>query len=614
MRATTWSLGDHPDTVNDRSVLQPMQSIADALGRCATPLAESTLRAWLLIDAALSEGAALAIGRIASKKHRLETSTLVALLDAADSKSHTLAAALFAFTRLTMVEPNVQKRLLAVASKALHTRSEARRYALRALPLAGDSAVTLLERSLVDKQNYDAHEQSDAARSLLRLGEAGQQALSRALRRLLTHGATPASTWASSIEWGPVLEILEDLRTPDAELRQVLESTAKLPVAENDAPSVQRRTIKLRCLSAALIAGSSVTSSVLGSCDPTQSRQQGSLALVRVLDRALIRGSRSNLMATLVHSADPLVRESALQLLRAHPEVQDSARYLAGALDAEIEGVVASAAGILADYPERAQVTAEQAPVVKVSAKPAPGGQRVFETTGHTPRPTPELLSTLNTATHRAWPADAIDVRVRLADAIKALGALSEKPFLEELCRSSRAVLREHAESALQNLGDPKRHCNAPAPVTSTDPIQLGDESAHLRFHTDVGALDLWLEPRLAPMAVARLIELAKSGFFNNMAVHRFIAGFIAQLGDRVGDGFSGAGREPLRDELAPVRFGTGDVGMALSGPDTGSSQFFVVLAPHPHLDGQYTRVGRAGEGWDRLAVGDIVHRVELLP
>ena len=48
----------------------------------------------------------------------------------------------------------------------------------------------------------------------------------------------------------------------------------------------------------------------------------------------------------------------------------------------------------------------------------------------------------------------------------------------------------------------------------------------------------------------------------------------------------------PLRDELAPVTFRAGDVGLALSGPDTGSSQFFVVLGPHPHLDGEYTRIG----------------------
>ena len=97
------------------------------------------------------------------------------------------------------------------------------------------------------------------------------------------------------------------------------------------------------------------------------------------------------------------------------------------------------------------------------------------------------------------------------------------------------------------------------------------------------------------------------------MPVHRVIPGFVAQLGDREGDDYGGTGEEPLRDELSPVTFRAGDVGLALSGPDTGSSQFFVVLGPHPHLDGEYSRIGRSGEGWNRLVVGDVVERVELV-
>ena len=62
----------------------------------------------------------------------------------------------------------------------------------------------------------------------------------------------------------------------------------------------------------------------------------------------------------------------------------------------------------------------------------------------------------------------------------------------------------------------------------------------------------------------------------------------------------------------SPVPFAPLDVGVALSGRDTGSSQIFVVLARHPPLDGQYAWVGRADGDWNAVAEGDIVHAVHV--
>jgi cyclophilin family peptidyl-prolyl cis-trans isomerase len=68
--------------------------------------------------------------------------------------------------------------------------------------------------------------------------------------------------------------------------------------------------------------------------------------------------------------------------------------------------------------------------------------------------------------------------------------------------------------------------------------------------------------------------------------------------------------RPPLRDEISPVAFEAYSVGLALSGPDTGSSQLFVTLGTFPHLDGEFPMLGRAELGWERLAEGDVIHRV----
>ncbi len=83
------------------------------------------------------------------------------------------------------------------------------------------------------------------------------------------------------------------------------------------------------------------------------------------------------------------------------------------------------------------------------------------------------------------------------------------------------------------------------------------------------------------------------------------------QFGDRGGDGYGGSG-ELLRCETSPVPFGALDVGVALAGRDTGSSQIFVTLARHPHLDGHYAWVGRASGDWDAVAEGDVIKAVHV--
>ena len=122
------------------------------------------------------------------------------------------------------------------------------------------------------------------------------------------------------------------------------------------------------------------------------------------------------------------------------------------------------------------------------------------------------------------------------------------------------------------------------------------------------------MDPALAPVAVTRFVDLARSGFFEKVRVHRVVPGFVVQLGDPGGDGYGGAGKAPLACETSPISFDPLSVGVALAGRDTGSSQLFVTLAAFPHLDGDYALIGRAEPGWERIAQGDVVQRVRVLP
>jgi cyclophilin family peptidyl-prolyl cis-trans isomerase len=108
------------------------------------------------------------------------------------------------------------------------------------------------------------------------------------------------------------------------------------------------------------------------------------------------------------------------------------------------------------------------------------------------------------------------------------------------------------------------------------------------------------------------MLELAAAGFFDGMSVHRVVPGFVVQFGDPGGDGYGGVERRALRSELGPGAFEKGSAGIALSGPDTGSSQLFITLGSYPHLDGEYTRIGSAGPGFEQVVLGDRIRRARV--
>ncbi|TVS00489.1 MAG: peptidylprolyl isomerase [Rhodospirillales bacterium] len=122
------------------------------------------------------------------------------------------------------------------------------------------------------------------------------------------------------------------------------------------------------------------------------------------------------------------------------------------------------------------------------------------------------------------------------------------------------------------------------------------------------GRVIIEMRPELAPQHVARIRELAREGFYDGLTFHRVIDGFMAQTGDPRGDGTGGSGQK-LAAEFSRAPFVRGTVGMARAqDPNSADSQFFIMLAPAPHLNGQYTVWGRVVEGMqhvDAIRKGD---------
>jgi peptidylprolyl isomerase len=113
------------------------------------------------------------------------------------------------------------------------------------------------------------------------------------------------------------------------------------------------------------------------------------------------------------------------------------------------------------------------------------------------------------------------------------------------------------------------------------------------------GRVVIELRPDLAPNTVARIKELTRAGFYNGLAFHRVIDGFMAQTGDPRGDGTGGSGKN-LKAEFSDAHFVRGTLGMARANdPDSADSQFFICFEPAPFLDGKYTIFGQVVSGME---------------
>jgi cyclophilin family peptidyl-prolyl cis-trans isomerase len=140
----------------------------------------------------------------------------------------------------------------------------------------------------------------------------------------------------------------------------------------------------------------------------------------------------------------------------------------------------------------------------------------------------------------------------------------------------------------------------------------LAGKLPRAEIETERGTITIELWAADAPLTVDNFLSLVHRGYYEDVRFHRVVPDFVAQDGDRRGDG-NGGPAYTIRDELNRRRYGRGAVGMALSGPDTGGSQYFLMLAPDPHLDGGYTVFGQVTGGWevlDALVQGDLIERI----
>ena len=138
-------------------------------------------------------------------------------------------------------------------------------------------------------------------------------------------------------------------------------------------------------------------------------------------------------------------------------------------------------------------------------------------------------------------------------------------------------------------------------------PASVAADDADVIIRTGFGEIELQLFPDVAPGHVENFLKLARSGFYNGTLFHRVIPGFMIQGGDPYTKGdkkhLYGTG-DPgykIKAEFNDTPHKRGILSMARSsqGVDTAGSQFFIVVADSPHLDGQYTAFGKVVKGME---------------
>lgn len=476
---------------------------------------------------------------------------------------------------------------------SLHARAA---YALARNPLP--EGVPRLRQLLSDP---DPQVRAWAARGI---GLAGEGADLKLLRPLVEGGETASA--------GPLIEALR------AAARLVSEGKAAAPpdwkpllaaMLADSRPGV--RITALEAAGAWLLddaLGEALAARAAGS--DSREREVALLALARAgdpraieLTRAAARSPGAAMRAIAAQAAGQLHAASILEALATDASPAVRAAVLQARLDA---GPSASetAAAALADPDAAVRATA-----LEWLAQ-------------HPELPTERLGAALTAALHDRM----ADARVGAVRALVARAKAVESERQEVIGGLSRLVetpeylLRREVMAALAELGLPRVAVGPAAPPRDVSVYrQILQETGRPRMVdlvTRHGTLRIRLDCPEAPLTCLNLLHLATQGFYEGLTFHRVVPDFVVQGGDPRGDGWGGPGYE-LRDEVTRRRFERGAIGMALSGPDTAGSQFFVTLAPQPHLDGTFTAFGQVVAGddvLDQIVQGETIERVVEVP
>jgi len=218
-----------------------------------------------------------------------------------------------------------------------------------------------------------------------------------------------------------------------------------------------------------------------------------------------------------------------------------------------------------------------------------------------------------------SYPAE-FEVQSAVLNAIKLHGIEAEGEFLQILFQSAcHDVLRKRILNDYPSFKANEKYSNhgektlVGQDYLHPDSILYFDKNLFAELITEKGNIVIELFTQETPFTVFSFLKLFEMNFYNDLIFHRVVPDFVIQGGDPLGDGWGGP-NYLIPSEDNQISFERGGVGIATSGFDTGSSQFFICQSEQPHLTGNYTLFGKVISGMeivDSILPGDKIITIQ---
>jgi cyclophilin family peptidyl-prolyl cis-trans isomerase len=559
----------------------------EALGRAGSVAVQSVL-AERLADAELAAQAALALGRHGRRKLALSAEARASLARVSASRDPAVRyAATYALAREHQPAADVAA-IAALAGRVSDVEPE-----VRATAIAG-----LARRGALASRDDTCARVSPPARSSVEhaLGDRDWRVAVEAVRALVAVDDAGRALVLAALAHADPRVVIEGLR----------QLIGKVPPAA----SVAEGGVLAAATAHPLARSSPIARGWIECLAPLVAPAPPTTLVDTVASCGLPDHLRLPLLADLVtrRVGDASMRRAALRILMTHDDPRVRAAGL-GALVAVLEHEPAQLDAVVAQL---SSALASRSPIVAGAAADAAAALYAKE-------PLRPSLARLDRAiVTRA----ASETDVELA---ASLYGLAGKALLEggaDACRRGLAthpVRARAARDCLRAFGEvvPAGDVAAAEPPPG-DPALVIGRKVTWTLETTRGRIVIELRPDVAPWATASIVLLTRRGFYDGKELHRVVPGFVAQGGDPTESGWGGPGytlpAEPA-SSLDGAGLMAGGVGLADAGPDSAGSQWFVMHAHAPHLDGRYTWIGSVVDGHksaDELLIGDRIERATI--
>lgn len=559
-------LSDHPGVASIGTLL-------DALARTGSEDVVEVFLPFIADDRVEVRVAAIrAMGILGQRKIRVTGEAVSAVASHIHDESREVRF-MAAFALYRIADPPLSPDEVNAALRATVAQDDCamvRAYALRALSRRGG----LDEKTLLAAVEDPDPKVAATAISSLALVKEDRRCAMAAAALALTADAIEKDPQLLTGEWAHVARAALERTRECADLGEVVDLARGIGVVVDEKIAEPRPAgaALVRCLS---ILVSSRDHLALVSCDPKRPHVGKRMLAMRLGAEKETRARDLEILMNMIETPDPRVSMAALE-------------SIAGVGTPEATAAVLGAVGS-----DRAIISAAAMDMIAMHAEHFMEGKKA----------SPKVISAIEKAVARFARRDGLSAPlISACGAILALRDPAGAGLLAKMALDQRPAIRGIVLAAQKELGVDTTMVLPPlAPVHPIPADVKSTWSARkvtVRVNTDRGTFRMKLLPDIAPGTVSSFVALAEAGFYDGTEIHRVVPNFVIQAGDSTGTGLGDPGYN-IRCEVSPIPYTRGTVGMALSGKDTGGSQFFVTISDQPHLDGNYTIFGRVVEGME---------------